>query len=341
MNLPSYEFLPAPLWLINVLHVVTLTLHFVAMNFLLGGVIVLLFGRMKDKWHDRTMLTFIRVFPAAVAATVTLGVAPLLFLQLVYYQQVYSAAIVSAWLWLGIIGAVIVAYYFLYGASFSSLNKPGRLPVFLGISAVLLLYVSFVYSTVFSMAERPDLYRMLYADNQTGLVMNTDVGAWIMRWLHMVLGSVTVGGFFVGLIGRDNEPAFKLGKAFFLYGMVATMVVGMLYLFTLGDYLLAFMRSPAIWVLTASIVLSLGSLHFYFKKKWVPSGLMVFLSLTGMVVIRHMLRLMVLGDRFDPGSIPIKPQWSVFVLFLVCFVIAIGLVWYMLRAFTTERRKAA
>ena len=37
--LPDYQFLPAPLWLITVLHILTLTLHFAAMNFLLGGLI--------------------------------------------------------------------------------------------------------------------------------------------------------------------------------------------------------------------------------------------------------------------------------------------------------------
>ena len=40
MNLPDYHFLPGPLWLITILHLVTLTLHSAAMNFLLGGLAV-------------------------------------------------------------------------------------------------------------------------------------------------------------------------------------------------------------------------------------------------------------------------------------------------------------
>ena len=341
MNLPDYNFLSAPLWLITILHIVTLTLHFAAMNFLFGGTIVLLFGKMNDKWRDPTVKMYVRLLPTAMAATVTLGVAPLLFVQLVYYQQAYSAAIVSGWLWLGIIDAAIVAYYFFYGASFAADGKPGRMPVFLAISFAMLLFISFVYSTVFSMAERPDLYRMLYADNQTGMVVNTDVGSWIFRWLHMVLGAVTVGGFFVGFIGRKNEPAFQMGKTFFLFGMVVTMLVGLAYLFTLGDYLRPFMRSPAIWLLMVSIVLSLGSLHFFFKKKWLGAGLMLFVSMLGMVVIRHILRLIVLEGHFDPGTIRVAPQWSVFALFLVCFVVAVGLVWYMLRLYITDWRRTA
>jgi hypothetical protein len=337
MNLPDYNFLSAPLWLVTTLHIVTLTLHFVAMNFLFGGMTILLFGKMPNKWDDPTVRRFLRLFPSAVAATVTLGVAPLLFAQLVYYRQVYSATIVSAWFWLNMVFAVMAAYYLLYAAAFSSRRKNGRVAVLVGLAAIIFVYVSFVFSTVFSMGEQPELITALYAANQSGLVINNDPGSWVFRWLHMILGAITVGGFFVGLIGKDNPPAWELGKKAFLWGMVGAMVIGLVYLFTMGDYLLAIMRSIAIWLVTAGIVLSLGALHFFFQRKFVLSGLLLFLSLVGMVVTRHALRLIFLEGKFDPGTIPVAPQWSVFLMFLVCFVVALGLVAYMLRLFLTER----
>lgn len=341
MNLPDYNFLSAPLWLITILHVVTLTLHFVAMNFLFGGLIVILFGKIGDKWRDPTVKSFVSLFPTAVAATVTLGVAPLLFLQLAYYQQAYSASIVSGWLWIAIVDAVIIGYYFFYGAAFSSESKPHRLPVYLTISLIMLVYVSFVYSTVFSMAERPDIYRMLYAGNQSGLVVNTDAGTWLFRWLHMILGAIAVGGFFVGMVGRNNDPVFSVGKRFFLWGVIAATVLGLVYLLTLGEYIGPFMRAPAIWLVTVAFVLTLLSLHFFVKKKFLPAALMLFVSMVGMVSARHNLRLIVLEGEFDPATIPVSPQWSVFVLFLVCFVIAIGAVWYMLKLYFTDRQQPA
>ena len=216
MNLPDSNFLPAPLWLITVLHIVTLTLHLAAMNFLFGGLIVLLSGRMNNKWRDPAVVSIIKLLPSMMAATVSLGVAPLLFVQLVYYQQVYSASIVSAWIWISIFGAVIIGYYLLYGAAFTGEKKPGRLPLYLGIAAVLFACVSFVYSTVFSMAERPDLYQALYAGNQSGLVVNSDAGSWLLRWLHMVLGAVCVGGYFVCLFSRNSEAVYRMGRNAFL-----------------------------------------------------------------------------------------------------------------------------
>jgi hypothetical protein len=342
MNLPDYNFLPAPLWLITILHVVTLTLHLTAMNFLFGGLLVILLGRMKDKWANPAVTKYVKLLPAAVAATVTLGVAPLLFLQVVYYEQAYSAAIVSAWWWIGIIDAVIIGYYFLYGAAFSADRAARRLPVFLTIAVILLAYVSFVYSTVFSLAEHPDLYRTLYADTQSGVVVNTYVGSWALRWPHMILGAVTLGGFFVGIIGRNDESVFKLGKSFFLMGMIGAMLVGLGYLLTIDTtYLSQLMRSPAIWLLFASILLTLGSVHFFFKRKFFLAGVMLFVSMLGMVSIRHALRLIVLEEEFRPETIPVNPQWSVFLVFLVCFLLAIGLVWYMLKLFFAGRRQAA
>lgn len=331
-NLPDYQFLPAPLWLITVLHILTLTLHLAAMNFLLGGLIIVLFGKFTDKWNHPVVQQFIKLFPAAMAATVTLGVAPLLFVQLVYPVQIYSAAIVSAWFFLAIVAAVIVAYYFLYASSFARKGS-SRYPAFMTIALLLLLYVSFTYSNVFSIAERPALAAQLYAGNQSGFQLNPNIGEWIWRWLHMVLGAVTVAGFFVGLLGRKHDEAFNTGKTFFLWGMVGAMIVGLIYLLTLADILKAIMRSPAIWWMTVSIILSLGSLHFFFKKKFLPASLMLFVSLLGMVVLRHYVRLIQLQDHFDPSSWAIKPQWGVFALFLVCFVLAVGLVWYMLKLF--------
>jgi hypothetical protein len=80
-------------------------------------------------------------------------------------------------------------------------------------------------------------------------------------------------------------------------------------------------------------VLSAGSLHFFFKKKFLPSALMVFVSMITMVITRHYVRLIRLDGHLDPASMAVEPQWGVFVLFLLFFVLAIALVWYMFRLF--------
>lgn len=340
MQLPSYEFLSAPLWLITVLHILTLTLHFAAMNFIVGGLVAVLWGRFTKRWENPVVQRFIKLFPTMMAVTVTTGVAPLLFLQLVYHRQVYSASIVSGWFWLMIIPAVIIGYYCLYGAAFSK-QLPKNGGIFLTLSLLAVLYVSFVYSSVFALAERPDVIQSSYTLSQAGDVILPSHSETWFRWLHMITGAITVGSFFVGLLGRDNDKAFNVGRQFFLWGMAVASLFGFLYLVSLGDFLVPFMRSPGIWVLTLGIVLAFGSLHFFFKKKLLPSAVLLFVSLLSMVTARHYVRLLRLEESFDPSTIAIEPQWSPFIMFLICFVIAIAVVWYMLRLFFTDNRKPA
>jgi hypothetical protein len=338
MNLPDYNFLSAPLWLVYILHIVTFTLHLIAMNFLVGGLIIILFGKVEDKWNNSVVQKFVKMFPNAMAATVTFGVAPLLFLQLLYPKQVYSAAIVSAWFWLMVVVAAIVSYYFLYAASFGA--KSNKTGTYLTLAFIGFLYISFIYSSVFSLVERPVEIARMYEANQSGTIINTQFGSYIFRWFHMLLGAVTIGGFFVGLLGRNDEKIFSIGKNFYLWGMVSAMAVGLIYMFTLGEMLILFMRSLGIWTITLGLLLSLGSLHFFFKKKFLSAGLMLFISLLAMVITRHVLRLLYLDGYLNLESIKFEPQWSIFILFLICFVLAIVLVWYMLKLFFAKEETA-
>jgi len=338
MNLPDYEFLSAPLWLVTTLHLLTLTLHFVAMNFLFGGILITIFAAFRRRWDEPTLKKFSRMFPSAMAATVTLGVAPLLFLQLVYHRQVYAAAIVSGWFWLLIFVVVIVAYYALYRSALKAgnISAPALLIALAG-----LIYVSLTYSSVFSMAENPKQMQVLYAANQTGWVWNPSAHDYALRWLHMMLGAVTVGGFIVGFIGRDRPEVYGLGKQFFVGGMVLASLAGMAYLLSLLPYLKAFMHTPAISALTVGVVLSLGSLHFFFKKKFYGAGTMLFVSMLTMVYARHTVRLLKLAGQFDPAAWRVAPQWSVFALFLVCFVAMLAVVGYMIRLVIRAKPNAA
>ena len=65
MELPGYNFLSAPLWLITVLHWVTLTVHFVAMNFVVGGIVALLWGKFTNRWEDDVVKRFVKLLPSA------------------------------------------------------------------------------------------------------------------------------------------------------------------------------------------------------------------------------------------------------------------------------------
>ena len=323
VTLPGYEFLSVPFWLVTMLHIVTLTLHFAAMNFLFGGLIVLLTGRFEGRWQHPIVQRYVTLLPSAMAATITLGVAPLLFTQLVYHRQVYSAAIISAWFWLAILALAAVVYYLLYGASFAS-AAGGRRTRLLVPAALLLLVISFLYSSVFSMAERPDAMKALYAANQSG---------WVLNPHHMVLGAIAVGGFCVGVVGRDDDEAFEIGRRFYVQGVVGASVLGVLYLGSLGDEVAPFMRGWGIRSVTIGLVLTLISLRLFSARRLAASGALLLASLGSMVFARHELRLLRLGSVPSPAVEHIQPQWTIFAVFLVCFVLMIAAIAFMLRLY--------
>ncbi|MCA9413896.1 MAG: hypothetical protein KC944_21970, partial [Candidatus Omnitrophica bacterium] len=102
---PDSLGLPAPVWLLLLLHDVTQTIHFLFMNFVLGGSWFLLwlhFGRKVD-WKEQLYQRCLSVLPVALSMAITFGIGPLLFVQVLYGQFFYTANIIMGHFWLGLL----------------------------------------------------------------------------------------------------------------------------------------------------------------------------------------------------------------------------------------------
>jgi len=114
--------LPAPTAWYAVLYVVTLLMHVVFMSYVLAGSIMLgaagLRGMLGKSGHasDWSAVTTILKdwMPFALSAAITAGVAPLLFVQILYQQEFYTANLLSFHRWMAILPVLIVAFYLLY-----------------------------------------------------------------------------------------------------------------------------------------------------------------------------------------------------------------------------------
>ena len=132
--------LPAPYWVFKLLLLVTFLLHILAMNFLLGGSVLALLSKFLpgDKtYRDRIFSDIARKLPVFLPATITLGIAPLLFVQVLYGQFFYTSSAILAWPWFLVLLFLTVAYYGFYYVSFQSAKQPGK-----GTSVVVELPVS-------------------------------------------------------------------------------------------------------------------------------------------------------------------------------------------------------
>src|ERR1035438_8126163 len=130
--------LPAPIWLLKLLHIVKLALHFVAVEMLLGG---LLLAVLLSLFHSSTLATvtaraLARRLTVVMTFVINLAVPPLLFAQVLYGRALYTSSVLIGIYWISIIGLLTLTYWLLY--RFTARLEAGKSAWWVGLSAWLL-----------------------------------------------------------------------------------------------------------------------------------------------------------------------------------------------------------
>src|ERR1700733_7146664 len=111
--------LPAPIWLIKLLHIVTLALHFVAVEMLLGGLLLaVFFSIFRDSPPSPHSVVSARAWarrlPLVMTYVINLGVPPLLFAQVLYGRALYTSSVLMGLYWISIIAILTLTYWLVY-----------------------------------------------------------------------------------------------------------------------------------------------------------------------------------------------------------------------------------
>jgi len=344
--------IPGPYWLFTLLHWLTFVLHLIAMNLLLGGLLVFLIAGsspLRKLLFDAQT----RLFPTLMAATITLGVAPLLFVQVIYGRLFYSASIVSAWNWFLIVPVLLVVYYLLYASALAQKLSPPTKLVLLVVAATGLVYISYTFTMISDLAEKPHLWGELYQASPQGLSLNPSYVETIFRWLHTLAGALAVAGIGIMYMAlyhpkiRPNRQLLAFGGRIFMLGVIKAAVFGTVYLFTLDKPIFtAFLASPGLHAILSAIILNVVAVFLIYKaagggeqahlKLW-TAALLVLAALLCMVIGRHVLRLVYLNGYFNPADLATRPQWPVFGVFLAFFIIGLMAFFWMLRRYFSSR----
>ena len=329
--------LPAPYWVFKLLLIVTFVLHILAMNFMLGGAVLALVSKWRSK--NRIFTDVAKKLPVLLPATITLGIAPLLFVQVLYGQFFYTSSIIMAWPWFLVLVCLVIAYYGFYYASFRSGQHPGKTGRVALLGTILVFLIGFAFSNNITLSQTPSRWGAKYFANPAGWNLNLSEPTLIPRYLHFMVAAVAVGGLllvFMALANwkRDKEYARQLlqfgGKAF-MYATMAQIVVGIVFLVSLPrDLLLLFMGDNPL-ATTLLLVGLMGAIAAIFlmsdalRKEnirvagyYVPGILCV--VILSMSTMRDILRDAYLKPYFNPGQFAIKTQWEVFPLFLALFI---------------------
>ena len=137
-----------------VVYVLTLVVHVFLMAYVLAGSLWLSWVTLfpGTETIPRTKQPLARILrdwmPFALSGAITAGVAPLLFVQILYRQQFYSANLLLSWRWMVVIPVLVMAFYLLYAVKSRAVSRMS-LPVRLGLSisiAACFLFVAFCWT---------------------------------------------------------------------------------------------------------------------------------------------------------------------------------------------------
>jgi hypothetical protein len=333
----------------QVLLTVTFTVHILLMNAMFGGAVVVLLGAWRPSGpgapaaHDMAG----RV-PTLVALTVNAGVAPLLFLQVLYGHLFYTSSILMARWWLAIIPVLIVGYYAAYAVYYR--YDASLRPVWTAAAVVLLLYVSFMFANNNTLALTPDRWTAGF-QNPSGVWLNLGEPTLFPRWLHMMTGAVAVGGLFAALIqdGRARRgiagalAARDWALRFFTHGSLIQMAIGLWWLMALRDDVMRrFMGGSLVAsvLLVAGIAAGVWAVVLGFRKKVKPAAVWLTVTVAIMALMREIVRFGYLDGVFHPRDLAVAPQASPLILFLAVFAAGIGCVAYMLKLASRAAKEA-
>jgi hypothetical protein len=356
--------LPAPIWLLKLLHIVTLALHFVAVEMLLGGlllaVLLSLFGRSPSA--KVTARALARRLTVVMTFVINLAVPPLLFSQVLYGRALYTSSVLIGVYWISVIGLVSLTYWLLY--RFTARLEEGKSAWWVGLSAWLLAgSIARLLSTNMTLMLRPEVWRQMYSASAMGAYLPPHDPTLEPRWLLMLAGGLFVGGLWlVYLAGRSTFTAEEKrflaslgGKVGAGFGVVY-LAAGLWAASVQPDSVKAGLAGQSVypfykffgmagygWIVLVAVAVLLAAYAGFGKvtANWLgwAGALVVLLMEIMFTVYRDGVRdLTLLSNRYDIWDRAVATNWWVVGLFLVLFVAGLGVVGWLISVVARARK---
>ncbi len=218
--------MPGPPWLFHFLLVFTFFLHLIFMNLTLGGTLIAFIANLRGGGRSIDPNTvfakrLMAVNTYAISLAITTGVAPLLFVQVLYQQYFYTGTILLGWIWFNMLVLLMIGYYAAY------LHKKFRGP-WLGVSAVTFFGIAMTHVAVHLIHVQP----AKWAQFDVGPLSVLGDPTYWPRLLHFVLAAITFAALVAGWwavrrarAGDDVELNTSIAKSAWRWALWATVLV--------------------------------------------------------------------------------------------------------------------
>lgn len=345
--------LPAPVGLFKFLHILTLSLHFGALQLLLGGLALSTFWNLwgslrKSEGATRASGAVVRKLSIVTTYVINFGVPPLLFSQILYGRALYtSSVLIGAW-WISVVFLVMAAYALLY--RMAKLAEQSRPWWALGIvSFGLFALVGRLFSTNMTLMLTPEVWKDMYAATASGIHLPpADPTLW-PRFAVIFLGAASLGALGTSLwSGLSSVP--ENARVFLRRWSAVSALVCLPLLAAAGRWAwTAQPSSVAAGLDTGTNLLLarawLGALGLAFlsaagllatarsRSLWIPAigSVASFASIALWTTLRDIVRDLTLAPKgLDVWASPVHANWLVVGIFLASLVAGIALVVWLL-----------
>jgi hypothetical protein len=329
-----------------VLWVLTFLIHLLFVNTVLGGSLLAVLAGLTGTGRREIQTLFVEINSWAISLAITFAIAPLLFMQVLLGRFFYTATILVAWAWLGMLGLLMVGYYLNYVAKFRLRRGKGAGAVLI-VEAACFVVIAAIQVVVNLLHLQPGRWERV-ADQAWAALSDP---TFVPRFLHFVLAAVAMAGALLAWVavrratkGGATEALSGMARFGVRAALVATLVQlvdGFWLLLALPeDVLKAFMRGgPAtMGPLTLGIlggVLLLVVLAQIADPLATPTKVrrvaeLILATVVFMVLTRHQLRTIYLAPVRAGERLTVATQWGALALFLVVFVVCVALTAYAL-----------
>jgi len=345
--------LPAPVWLMKLLHIVTLSLHFVAVEMLLGGLLLaVVLSLFRSSAHSQIAARAIaRRLTVVMTYVINLAVPPLLFAQVLYGRALYTSSVLIGIYWISIILILMLIYRTLY--RFSALLEAGRAAWAVGLAGWLLAgFVGRLLSTNMTLMLRPEVWRQMYSASSIGAYLPTGDPTLETRWLLMMAGGLLFAGLW--LLYLSNRSTFTAEEKKFLAGLGGKLAAGFGIVYLAAGFWAISVQPDAVkqglahhwlyryagfagygWLALVVLAILLGAIAGFGKiaAAWIgwSAVLVGLLTEIMLVVYRDGVRdLTLLSKGYDVWDRVVVTNWGVVGLFLALFVIGLGVIGWLI-----------
>lgn len=314
------------------LYILTWALHIAFVLLALGSLALSLYGSTRQKGDENwRILTphLIQTGKISVSILIVLGVAPLLFTQVIYDPNWYVANTLSGMWIFTFVYALVVGYSVYYWYSYANKAQKGGGTLIGAASFLILVFCGILMHNFALTSIMPQDWMSMYAPNgkvdTSGWVFNMDV----IRLAFMVSLALPVIGIFLQNYAQfvstrsDFSKAYveftqTLGTRLAVMGLLLSAVLFLLWMWSV-DYLF----SPLSIAIVVS-VLGLLALSAKNSNSYLTTGVLVVVALliSGM---RELIRFdLMVGLGYNIYDYPVNLEIPSIAMFLLTFLIMGG-----------------